>query len=168
MEQMQTAVMVATASHRVAGRLMNAGLRLHDIVNNKLSTCLTLQEVELFRHTADRRHSRLSEVTLPKELINLILLLEQQHEAPAGRLYGYVQKNVYPTFLTVAGYEVAGHLHLTTIQRPELFLIDTITPFIPITQATVTCVGGVEASWTTSVVFVRRAAIALFQVGAQP
>jgi hypothetical protein len=166
MDQLHTSVMLTTSSHRMVGRIVNAGQRLHDIINNKLSTCLNVYDVALFRPTGDGTPiAQLPEVTLPKERLNLILLHEQVHEAPTSRLFSFVQKNVYQTFLTVPGYEVQGRLHITTLQKPETFLTDALTSFLPITQASVTHVTDASQSWTVSVVFVRRFSIELFHLG---
>lgn len=166
MDQLETSVMVATFSHRVVGRMVNAGQRLHDVINNKLSTCLSLFDVTLFRHTdAGRAAARFPTVTVPKPMIQLALVQEQTHEAPTKRLYGFVEKTLYPAFLTVAGYEVQGCLHFTSLPRPELFLTDTSTSFIPVSQATVVCAVDLATSWKVPVVFVQRSAIALFQLG---
>ena len=69
----------------------------------------------------------------------------------------------YDTFLTVNGYEVQGDIHFTSSPKPELFLTETITSFVPVTQATVTSTQEATQSWSTSVVFVRRQAISLFR-----
>jgi hypothetical protein len=169
MDQLSTSIMLATSSHRLKGQVVTAGQRLLDILNNKLSTCVSLQGVTGFRHTdADIAAIHLPTVTVPKPLINLLFLQEQTHEAPTSRLYGFVQKDSYPTFLTVAGYEVKGHLHFTSPPKPELFLTDTLTSFVPVSQATVTCAGNSSLSWETPVVFVQRTAIALFYLSERP
>src|SRR5436190_6058545 len=123
MEQLQTSVMLMTASHRILGQMGSVGQRLNDILNNKLNTCLKVYNAEIFRHTgAETPLARFPAVTLPKALVNLVLIQEQTHEAPTKRLYGFIPKDVYQTFLTVAGYEVQGCLHFTTLQKPEIFL----------------------------------------------
>jgi hypothetical protein len=168
MDQRKTFVMLMTASHRSVGHIVTAGHRLHDIINNKLSSCLTVYDVEVFRPQGPETPiAQFCEVTIPKGQINLILLQEQMHEAPTNRLYRYVQKNVYQTFLTVSGYEVQGRLHFTSLQKPELFLSDTSTSSIPISQATVTSVEDGLPAWQASAVFVRRASIASLHVGEQ-
>lgn len=165
MKQLQTSVTLTTASHRIVGRIVNAGQRLHDILNNKLSTCLNLYDVNLFRPTDGATpFASFPFVTMPKALINLVLIQEQQHEAPAKRLYGYVQKDTHQTWLAVAGYEVKGYLHFISIPKPELFLTDTITSFVPVTQATVTCVADSARTWQAPVVFVQRCSIILFHL----
>jgi hypothetical protein len=166
MDQIDTSVMLTTFSHRVMGRVVTGGQRLHDVINNKLNTCLNLFDVTIFRHTdAERPAAHFSTVTVPKSLIHLALVQEQKHEAPTKRLYGFVAKNTYPTFLTVAGYEVQGSLHFTSLPKPELFLTDTSTSFIPVSQATVVSVADPTTAWEATVVFAQRAAIATFQLG---
>jgi hypothetical protein len=76
-EQLQTSVMLTMASHRIVGRVVNAGQRLHDILNNKLSTCLNLYDVKLFHPTDGATpFACFPFVTMPKALINLVLIHE--------------------------------------------------------------------------------------------
>jgi hypothetical protein len=166
MEQLHTAVMVMTDSHRLLGRVVTVGQRLQEIVNNKLAASINLYDGQLFRPDGNAEPvAHLAEVTLPKTGINLILLQEEKYEAPAKRLYTYVPKDIYPTYLTVTGYEIQGQLHLTSKQKPEILLTDTSTTFLPITQATIASVAAPALRWNPSVVFVRRAAIALMHLG---
>ncbi len=168
MDQLQTAVMIMTASHRIVGQIGSVGQRLNDILNNKLNTYLKIYHAEIFRHTdADTLIAHFPAITLPKALVNLVLLQEQTHEAPTKRLYGFVHKDAYQTFLAVSGYEVQGCLHFTALQKPEIFLNDTLTSFVPVTQATVTCSNDSSRAWQTSVVFVQRCSIALFHLQEQ-
>ena len=165
MEQLQTGIMLMTASHRIVGRIGTVGQRLSDILNNKLNTCLKVYSAEIFRHTdAATAIAHFSAITLPKAMINLVLLNEETHEAPTKRLYGYVQKDTYLAFLTVPGYEIKGTIHFTTLQKPEVFLTDTVTSFVPVSQAMVVSANDAQSSWTTSVVFVLRTSIALFHL----
>lgn len=165
MEQLQTAAMLMTTNHRVVGRIGTVGQRISDVLNNKLNTCLKVYSADLFRHTdADASFSHFSAVTIPKSKIHLVLLREEVHEAPTKRLYGYVQKDIYPTFLTVPGYEITGAIHFTSLQKPEVFLTDTITSFVPVTQATIVSTSNPNHSWTTPVVFVLRTSIAIFHL----
>ena len=162
MDQLQTAAMLMTASHRVVGRVGTVGQRLNDILNNKLNACLKVYSAEIFRHTdATTPIACFSAITMPKAMINLVLLNEETHEAPTKRLYGYVQKDTYPAFLTVPGYEIKGAIHFTTLQKPEVFLTDTILSFVPVSQATVVSTNDAQSSWTTPVVFVLRTSITL-------
>ena len=166
---MSTTAILMTDSHRVLGELRTGGERLQDLLNNKLTTCLQIHNVQVFRRSeATHPPLHFPELTLSKLLLNIVLLQEDQHEAPTKRLYGYVPKNRYQTFLTVSGYEVQGDLHFTTPPKPEVILTDTLTSFIPVTQATVTTAPSAGQSWSSSVVFVRRSAIALFRAAIQP
>ena len=161
---MQTTVMMMTASHRILGQMNTGGERLQDILNNKLHASIQLYDAQVFRQTeAVCEPTHFPELTVSKLLLNLVLFQEDKYEAPTKRLYGFVSKNRYNTFLTVNGYEVQGHIHFTSPPKPEIFLTDTITSFVPVTQATVTCTQEAPQSWSTSVVFVRRHAIALFR-----
>lgn len=169
MDQLDTSIMLATASHRIVGQITTAGQRLLDILNNKLNTCISVHGVTGFRYRdAKTPIIHFPVVTVPKPLINLLFIQEQRHEAPTSRLYGFVQKNSYATFLTVAGYEVRGYLHFTSPPKPELFLTDTLTTFVPVSQATVSCAEDGSLSWETPVVFVQRSAIALFYLPESP
>ncbi|MCL4861992.1 MAG: hypothetical protein KJZ93_21435, partial [Caldilineaceae bacterium] len=76
------------------------------------------------------------------------------------------QKDVYPTFLTVPGFEVKGGIHFTTLQKPEIFLTDTTTTFVPVTHATIVSASAPHCSWSVPVVFVPRASIMIFYLDA--
>lgn len=163
---MQTTVMLMTDNHRILARINTKGERLQDTLNNKLNTCIQIHDAQVFRHSESAGpHTHFPEMIVSKLLLDLILLQEDEHEAPTKRLYGFVSKNSYNTFLAVNGYEVQGHIHSTSPPKSE-FLTDTLTSFVPITQATVTYTQEATHSWSTSVVFVRRHAIALFQATA--
>lgn len=168
MDQVQTSIMVVTTTHRAAGRVVIAGQRLQELLNNRMNTYVNLYDAELLpvRNYKDMP-SHYSDLTIPKNSINLVLLQQQHHEAPTQRLYRYAAKSAYPTFLTVPNYEVQGYLHFTTLQKPEVFLADTSTSFVPVTWAQVTCTAAVEQTWQTAVVFVRRCAVELFYLQGQ-
>jgi hypothetical protein len=160
---MQITMMLMTDSHRILGQMNTGGERLQDMLNNKLNTCIHIYDAQVLRQIESGcAPVHFPELTVSKLLLNLVLLQEDKHEAPTKRLYGFVSKNHYDTFLTVSGYEVRGHIHFTSLPKPEIFLTDTITSFVPVTQATVTCTQETTQSWSTSVVFVRRHGIALF------
>jgi hypothetical protein len=165
--QLQTSILLTTESHRVVGRILNANQRLQDILNNKLSSCINVYEAAIYRPHEEKPVTHCAEVTLPKSQINLVLIQEQRHEAPTKRLFGYVQKDMYETLFAVAGYEVRGRLHFTSLLKPEILLTETTTSFLPVTQATVTLASDGMFSWEASVVFVRRFAISLFHLGEQ-
>jgi hypothetical protein len=161
---MQTTVMLMTDSHHILGEMNMGGERLQDVLNNKLNACIHIHNAQVFHQTeAVYAPAHFPDLTVSKLLLNLVLFQEDKYEAPTKRLYGFVSKNRYDTFLTVNGYEVQGHIHFTSPPKPEIFLTDTITSFVPVTQATVTCTQEATQSWSTSVVFVRRHAIALFR-----
>ncbi len=165
MDQIQTSIMLLTSTHRIVGQIVSAGQRLQDILNNKLNTYLNLYDVEIFGALGKAGASiRCPDVTVPKDSINLVLIQEQVHEAPTQRLYRYVQKSTYQTFLTVPNYEIHGYLHFTSFQKPEIFLADTATSFVPITQAQVICAIDAKQTWELPVVFARRFAIELFHL----
>jgi hypothetical protein len=160
---MQTNVILMTDSHYILGQMDAGGKRLQDVLNNKLNTCISIYDAQLFRPSGEVCESaQFPEMTVSKLLLNLVLLQEDTHEAPTKRLYGFVSKNSYDSFLAVSGYEVQGHIHFTSPPKPEIFLTDTLTSFVPVTQATVTCTQDATRAWSTAVVFVRRHAIALF------
>jgi hypothetical protein len=165
MEQ-SIAVMLMTHTHRITGRVNHADQRLQDVVNNKLSQVLNILDARLYRPAnAQTMVAHLPAITVPKVHVNLILLDEQHHEAPTKRLFSFVQKQTFDAFLAVPGYEVEGCFHFTSPQRPEYFLIDTITTFVPITAATITSVDNPALTWETPVLFAQRSAINLLHLG---
>jgi hypothetical protein len=166
----RAAVILITYEHRFIGRVPTGGQRLLDILNDRSTDYVHVHDVEVFRNTdPETCIATFPEAVVRKADLSLVLITGEKHEAPEKRLYGFVPKKLYHVFLTVPGYEVQGRLHLAlSSPEPVTVLARETGDFFPVTQATVSQVGGAGGSLQVPVIIINKASIALFYVGETP
>jgi hypothetical protein len=100
-----------------------------------------------------------------KDQIRLAVLGGGQHEAPETRRYAFVDKQTYPAFLIVSGYEIEGRLQLRGTSNPVQALTHELKGFVPITHAKISHAGGNGEPLTASVALCNRDHVSLFHIG---
>lgn len=155
-----------TEEHLLIGQAPTRGARLIEILVDPNSDCLHLDDVHVARRESKATClTTLKQVMVRKHALRLAILGGGRHEAPETRRFAYVDKQTYPTFLIVSGYEVNGHLQLKGAPDPVSAMSRELKSFIPITNATVSHAGGNGEPLTASVVLCNRDHIAAFHIG---
>ncbi|HVX14617.1 MAG TPA: hypothetical protein VHC22_25745 [Pirellulales bacterium] len=155
-----------TEEHLLIGEVQTRGLRLLEMLIDPNSQFVQLNDVHVSRRESKAsRRTTLKEVVLRKELIRLAVLGGGQHEAPETRRYAFVDKQTYPAFVIVSGYEIEGRLQLRGTSNPVPALTHELKSFIPITHAKISHAGGNGEPLTASVALCNREHVSLFHVG---
>jgi hypothetical protein len=107
----------------------------------------------------------LTQLLVRKQVMRLAILGGGKHESPDTRRFAFVDKQNYPAFVIVSGYEVEGRLQLKGAPDPVSAMTRELKSFIPITHATVSHAGGNGEPLTASVVLCNRDYISMFHIG---
>lgn len=120
---MLTRVAVYAGTHWIVGLLNTDSRRLNEVANDRASEFFSLTDARV--HTEpdlSQPLTMLPRIVVPKSAVTLLALLEERHEAPEKRRT-YMQKKLsFPVFITVAGSEVMGKMHLSTRLDPVALL----------------------------------------------
>jgi hypothetical protein len=155
-----------TDEHLVIGTVQTRGLRLLEMLIDPHSEFVHINDAHVARRESKaNRLTTLKEVVLRKEMLRLAVLGGGQHEAPETRRFAFVDKQTYPAFLIVSGYEVEGRLQLRGSSEPVSALTHELKGFIPITHARLSHAGGNGEPLSASVVLCNRDYVSLFHIG---
>ena len=167
-----TSVMMLTHQHRLDCILPTGGQRLQEILNVKTTEFLRIFDVQVFHGIdADVCVSKLSDVSINKASICLVIIPTEKHEAPEQRMLKRFNKNLYETFLSVLSFEVQGTIHLiNSPHSPQLtnYLVNDLNNFFPITNATISQVNSSAKPLKAPVVIVNKACVGIFSLCETP
>ncbi len=104
-------IIVAAGQHSYSGLLDNRGLRVSDILNEPGTEFLRLTNVTLHQRFFEHV-SRLPEVTIPKNGIDMVLLEQGRYEAPLRRQHARIEKRSFSAIVVLSDYEVRGTIML--------------------------------------------------------
>ncbi len=156
-----------TQHHLFDCMVATEGQRLQDLLNANMTTYLKVYEATVYR-LADLQMAvaTFKRATVLISHVNLVLLPDDGYEAPQRRMYAYIAKHDYRSFLTVAHFDVDGKMHFTTAPDAVSFLAVTAKIFFPVTQAVINSAAAVNAEPLMSpVAFVRREAVSFLHFG---
>ncbi len=135
-------VMVATSSYWLVGDTATKGLRIQDVLKDGSTDYLTMFDVQVYRHPIRECITNLSDLTLPKNKIEIVVVSLDQHEAPTKRWNNFTAKAAFETFAVVGNYCIQGKLQLSTAPSDSMqALTQYVESFFAITQATLSCPG---------------------------
>jgi hypothetical protein len=155
-----------TEEHLLIGEVQTRGLRLLEMLIDPHSEYVHINDVHVARRESKgQRLTTLKEVVLRKNLVRMAVLGGGQHEAPETRRFAFVDKQTYPAFVIVSGYEIEGHLQLRGAADPVSAMTHELKSFIPITHAKMSHAGGNGEPLAASVVLCNRDYISLFHIG---
>ena len=130
---------IFTQHHRFSGLVSTRGKRLQDFLNDPTTEMLEMRGVRVTQPT--NSHSdpvECSQLLLKKDAI-ILAIPTGSYEAPARRVYSYVEKEIYQAQVTVPGYGMVGLLHLPARANHWLLMSEggTTPSFVAITDVTV-------------------------------
>lgn len=171
MLQRATYVDLMTHEHRFTAVVYTRGQRLLDMLNDRTTDFLQINDVEVYRYSVPEQCvATIPEAVIRKEDLHLVVITREEHEAPAQRLFGFVQKVPYHTLLTVPGYEVRGTIHLTRQREPNPIAVMARETgrFFPVTNATASQALTGQEVLSIPVVMVNKRSLSLFYLGEEP
>ncbi|MCE7979813.1 MAG: hypothetical protein DYG89_01360 [Caldilinea sp. CFX5] len=166
MLQKGTAVILLTASHRFQGEINTGGQRLQEVMNNSLTDYVQIENAQIYTlaNQTEMLHAE-KRAIVQKSQLQLVVIGEQKHEAPAKRQNYRVEKSFHEVFCVAGSYEVTGLLHLPRYALDTIaILARDLKVFFPLTEATVTYDVRARSTLSANVALVNKAALSLFQI----
>ena len=160
-------VAVVAGEHLLVGRVPTRDRRLLDVLNDGQTDFVHIYDVRLFRKTDNACTAVLRECVVPKGKVDLVLILDQEHEARDKRMNYFIGKGKTPVLLAVSGYEVRGMLHLNRPENSLWALTHQLVHFFAVTEATVSQVVCDAEMLDVSVVIANKDSLALFSLGGE-
>src|SRR5262245_13870396 len=130
---------IFTQFHRYVGQVSTRGGRLADFLNNATTEVVEMCDVQVTEPTNPLTQPLECEQLHVKKDAILIAVPTGTYEAPARRLYSYIEKNHYKAHVVLPGCRLVGTLHLPDRANRWLLLCESSTSpsFIPITDVEV-------------------------------
>ncbi len=158
-----TRVAIYAGTHWVVGLLNTENRRLNEIANDRASEFFSLTDARVHAEPDLRQPlTMLPRIVIPKSAVTLLAPLEERHEAPEKRRTYMQRKLAFPIFVTVAGAEILGNLHLTTRVDPVALLARLATEgatFFAVADAEVVQLPSLGGGEFASVVLIARQAV---------
>lgn len=166
-----TFVELITHEHRFTASVHAHGHRLLDVLNDRTTDYLEINDVKVYRYTAPQEEvTTIPHAVVRKDDLHLVIITGEEHEAPTHRLFGFVQKIPYDVFITVPGYEVQGIIHVQYQHKmsPIAALARETSQFFPVTRATAAQASTGSDVLSTSVIMVNKRSLCLFAMSEEP
>jgi hypothetical protein len=161
---------VFTQFHRYVGQVATRGCRLADFLNNASTEVIEMHDVRVNQPANPvSKPLECAQLHLKKDAI-LMAVPTGHYEAPARRIYSYVEKNHYLSHVVLPGCRLVGTLHLPDRANRWLLLSDSSTTpsFIPITDVEVQFTGVDAEKLQMKVAIFRRQHIESLFIGQLP
>jgi len=130
-------VMVAVSGHWLVGSMPSTGTRIQDVLKDGATDFVNLTDVQVCRY-AERESclATLSEVLIPKCMIEIVVVFAGRHEAPTKRWNNLAARATANVFAIVSKYCIQGELHVPTSSHDSLsILTHQLGKFFAITRA---------------------------------
>lgn len=166
------AVEVFTADHWIRGIVKTRHARLTDLLNVTTETILNVERAEVVRLCDPQAAPVVVPlVQLAKERI-LFAIPHETERAMEGRqqkrLFAFVQKRVRQVLMGLPGFEVSGELHQTGDLDAREVLLVTPGQFVPVTKASIACLGRPQASFSGEVAAINKSYISfVFEISSE-
>jgi hypothetical protein len=158
-------VTVAAAHQVVRGMLQTRGERLLDILNRGQSSFLRLEQAEVLKRlNGDGIGRELSHAIVRKSEICLAIPNEVAGRPLEKILCAYSAKQSHKAFIAALGYLVEGQIHLRRCSDEVAVLTRELGEFLPVTNATITCVDEASGPCNCPIIIVNASAISMFSL----
>jgi hypothetical protein len=161
---------IYTQFHRYVGRVATRGSRLADFLNNATTEVIEMNDIRVTQPTNPLAQAlECEQLHLKKDAI-LVAVPTGHYEAPARRLYSYVEKNHRFAHVVLPGCRLVGTVHLPDRgDHWHLLCQSSTTPsFIPITDVEVQFAAGDTEKVRIKVAIFRRQHIESLFIGKRP
>lgn len=161
---------IFTQHHRYCGMVMTRGYRLSDAMNDPSTELVEIRDAQISQPTNPQlRPLESPQLMLKKDAI-VLAMPTGSYEAPARRIYSFVEKQRYVAQVVVPGYTMVGTIHLPSRANPWVLMSESgPTPsFVPITDATVRFAGADVEPLHSKVIIFRRQFIESLFVSERP
>lgn len=154
----------AVSHHLISGKVANNGQRLLDVLNDKLSDFVTLDEAEVFAATGESI-AQLPNAIIPKSELLMAVVPGERHEAPEKRTTRFRSKKQYSAFVIADRFAINGRLHLEGSGHASVTYQKELGEYAAIDEATVTNLYGDGMPVDVQVAIVSKSAVVLLRVG---
>jgi hypothetical protein len=156
---------VMVDEHLIVGEVQTRGKRLLEELCDPIEDWLHVYDVRVSRRDAKAKYiESLPSLVIRKSQVILALLDGGIHESPDVRRFAFVDKKLHPAFVTAAGYDVRGRLHLKGKREP-LLVLEEMGGFVPFTEAVVSHAGIAAEKLNAAVAIVNKSAISMLHIG---
>ena len=152
-----------TASYRISGHVAIGKRRLADILSDRLSNFLSLQDIYVSRiHKPGEIAAYYRTGSLIKSQINFVVLPTKADGLSKDHVYAALSRQIQPVFITVPYFELQGALNI--VGKPDLqtLLATGIDQFVPLLNATATTATLPQVQFSGPVILVNKSSIELF------
>ncbi len=135
----QTAhVAVFTDVHIFRGIILTGRRRVSDLLNDRISQYVELEDVQVFNVLRPSRPIRkMDSAYLRKHNFLFVAILREEFRDPSARFFAYVEKVAWPGILYVGAYEIHGTLFFRSKKESQGPLVRPGETFLPVAKATV-------------------------------
>jgi hypothetical protein len=160
-------IIVIAGQHSFSGELANRGLRVLDLLNDVSTEFIQLSNVAVHRRFFDGIIKQLPDSSIPKAIVDFVLLEQDKHEAPIRRQHALVEKRSHTAFAVVGNYELRGNLMLKGAPDAIGAITREFSAFFPLTSAHLAIVGGSDELVAAGVALVNKSKVSLLQIDQQ-
>ena len=160
-------ILVICGQHSFAGKLDNRGLRVLDLLNDVSTEFLELSEVAVHGKFFDGIIQQLPDASIPKAIVDFVLLKQGIHEDPMRRQHALIEKRSHTAFAVVSNYELRGNLMLKGGPDAIGALTREFSVFFPLTNTHLSIVGGAEEPIAAGVALINKSKVSLLQIDQQ-
>jgi hypothetical protein len=157
-------ILVIAGQHSFSGKLANRGLRVLDLLNDVSTEFIQLSDVAVHRRFFDGSIKQLPDATIPKAIVDFVLIEQDKHEAPLRRQHALVEKRSHSTFAVVGNYELRGNLMLKGSPDTIGALTREFSAFFPLTDTRLSIVGGCDEPVAVGVALINKSKVSLLQI----
>ncbi len=138
MSSTSTRITVAVSDYWILGTLPLENTRIQDLLNDSSTAFLQLHDVEVHKLANCDCIATLSNLVVPKNKLEFILVPSDKHEAPDKRWNNRKSKQGYTAFTILSQYSVFGTLHLDTEPTDSRYVLThQLGSFFALTDACV-------------------------------
>ncbi len=152
-----------TDSYRMSGHVPVGKRRLADMLSDRLSNFLSLQDIYVSRiHKPGEIAAHYRTGSLIKSQINFVILPTKADGMSKDHVYAALSRQMQPVFITVPYFELQGVLNI--IGKPDLqtLLATGIDQFVPLLNATATTAAAPQVQFSGPVILVNKSSIEIF------
>jgi hypothetical protein len=152
-----------TAAYRISGHVAIGKRRLADMLSDRLSDFLSLQDIYVSRiHKPGEITAHYRTGSLIKSQINFVVLPTKADGLSKDHVYAALSRQIQPVFVTVPYFELQGVLNVVGKPDMQTLLATGIDQFVPLLNATATTAAPSQVQFSGPVILVNKSSIEIF------
>ncbi len=154
-----------TDSYRMSGHVPIGKRRLADMLSDRLSNFLSLQDIYVSRiHKPGEIAAHYKAGSLIKSQITFVVLPTKADGLSKDHTYPALSRQMQPVFITVPSFEIQGSLNIVGKLDLQALLAIGVDQFMPLLDATATASALPEVQFSGPVILVNKSSVELFCV----